>query len=175
MVTEIRNARRGDAQAIAAVHVGSWQVAYQGLLPGGVLASLSVPDRERTWSKIFIDPPLRSAVLLATSNAIVLGFAAVGADQDCAAVSEVGQLYAIYLRPDQWGRGIGTQLHHAAMGRLSGLGFTRARVWVLEGNERAIRFYLRHGWVADGARRIDQGPQGVDLPELRLCRPLPAV
>lgn len=173
-VVEIRDAQPGDAYGIAAVHVETWQVAYQGLLPDSVLAGLSVPDRERTWSKILLDPPPRTAVLLAASEATVVGFVAVGPARDATAVPE-GELYAIYLRPDQQGRGHGAQLHSAAVDRLSALGFTSATLWVLQGNERAIGFYHRQGWAADGARRVDQGPGDVDLPELRLRRVLPAV
>ncbi len=77
-VVEIRDAQPGDAHSIATVHVQSWQVAYHGLLPESVLASLSVPDRERTWLKIFLDPPPRTVVLLATCEAAVVGFVAVG-------------------------------------------------------------------------------------------------
>lgn len=109
--------------------------------------------------------------MLAITNAVV-GFVAVGPDQDTTAGSPAGQLYAIYVRSDQRGRGIGTHLQHAALDRLKALGFTHAVLWVLEGNERAIRFYRRHGWLADGARRIDKGPQDVNLPELRLRRTL---
>jgi hypothetical protein len=73
------------------VHVESWQTAYHGLLPDSVLANPSIPDRERTWPKILVDPPPRTAVLLATSNAFVLGFVAVGVDRDSTAASQHGE------------------------------------------------------------------------------------
>lgn len=174
-MTEIRNAQPGDAHAIAEVQVESWQAAYHGLLPDSVLANLSIPDSERFWSTILVDPPPRTAMLLAISDTIVLGFVTLGPDQDSAAVSGGGQLYAIYLRPDQRGHGIGVQLHNAAMDRLMTLGFRHVVVWVLEGNEPALRFYHRNGWAADGARQIEQGRHGVDLPVLRLRRALPAI
>lgn len=173
-VVEIRDAQPGDAGDIAAVHVESWRIAYRGLLPDDILADLSVPDRERTWRKILADPPPRSAVLLATCGAAVVGFVAVGPGGDHSAGPERGELYAIYLRPDQQRRGIGTQLHNAAIDRLCSLGFTSATLWVLDGNEAAINFYHRNGWAADGTRRVDQGPGAADLPELRLVRPLTA-
>ena len=172
-VAEIRDAKPGDAHGIAAVHVQSWQAAYHGLLPNSILAGLSVPERERAWSEILIDPSPRTAVLLATCDAVVVGFAAVGPSRDATVGAETGELYAIYLQPSQWGRGIGAQLHSAAINRLSALGFEHATLWVLEGNERAIGFYRRKGWAADGARRVDQGPGGVELFELRLRRMLP--
>ncbi|HEX6404261.1 MAG TPA: GNAT family N-acetyltransferase [Pseudonocardiaceae bacterium] len=164
---EIRDAQPSDAGDIAAVRIGSWQVAYRGLLPDHILAELSVPDRERTWRNILTDPPRRTAVLLATYGATVVGFAAVGPDRDSTAAPDRGELYAIYLRPDQQRRGIGTQLHNAAIDRLCDLGYTSASLWVLDGNEAAIGFYHRNGWAADGTRRVDQGPGATDLPELR--------
>ena len=169
-VLEIRDAQPSDAGDIAAVQVGSWQVAYRGLLPDHILAALSVADRERTWRTILVDPPPRTAVLLATCGAAVVGFAAVGPSRDPTAGPERGQLYAIYLRPDHLRRGIGTQLHRAAVDRLRSLGFMSASLWVLDGNKAAIGFYRQNGWVADGTRKVDQGPGGVDLPELRLVR-----
>lgn len=72
-------------------------------------------------------------------------------------------------------RGLGTQLHSAAIERLRSLGFTSAMLWVLDGNEAAIGFYRRNGWAPDGTRRVDQGSGDVDLAELRLVRPLSAV
>lgn len=174
-MTKIRNAQPGDAHAIAAVHVESWQTTYYGLLPDSTLANLSVTDQEKNWRKILIDRTPRTAVLLATSDVDVFGFVALGPARDPTAASEAGELYAIYLRHNQQGRGIGAQLHNSAIDYLRTIGFTHATLWVLEGNERAIRFYHHNGWAVDGARRIDQGPEGVDLPELRLHRTLPAV
>ncbi|HET9257442.1 MAG TPA: GNAT family N-acetyltransferase [Pseudonocardiaceae bacterium] len=171
-MAEIRDAGPGDAFGIAAVHVASWQAAYHGLLPERVLAALSVADRERTWSAILTDPPPRTAVLLSTREEAIVGFAAVGPAGGPVTSSMAGELYAIYLRPDQWERGIGRQLHQAALDRLSALGFQHATLWVLEGNERAINFYQRNGWAADGTRRIDQELGGADLPERRLRRTL---
>ncbi len=47
-------------------------------------------------------------------------------------------------------RGIGTRLHAAALDRLRSRGVTRAGLWVLDTNQRALGFYERHGWTDDG-------------------------
>jgi L-amino acid N-acyltransferase YncA len=99
-------------------------------LPERVLANLSIAGRERTWSTRLADLPPRTAVLLARCDAVVVGFVAVGPGRDSAAAAQAGELYAIYLRPDHWGRGIGIQLHSAAIHRLSILGFTEVTLWV---------------------------------------------
>jgi hypothetical protein len=54
--------------------------------------------------------------------------------------------------------------------RLGGLGYTTATLWVLDGNDRAIDFYRRAGWSADGVTRTDVGPGGAALVELRMRR-----
>ena len=116
---------------------------------------------------------LDSAVAATIAGAIV-GFAATGpplvpADR---ADPTVGDLYALYLAPDVWRRGIGTQLHAAALDRLRSCGFTHAGLWVLETNERALRFYYRHGWTDTGRSQLDRGPGDTELHERRLHRDL---
>lgn len=45
-------------------------------------------------------------------------------------------------------------------------------LWVLHGNDRAARFYERHGWVADGGEKIADAGGAKDLRELRHSRRL---
>lgn len=169
----IRAAGPADAAAVATVNVRSWQAAYRGLMPDHVLAALSVAQRERWWAGLLRDPPPRSVLLVATAGcAGVVGFCGVGASLERAAQGDDGQLYTIYLLQPYWRCGIGTKLHTAALRQLAGLGFRRAELWVLETNTRAIEFYRRVGWLADGARQVERGPGGIELPEVRFRREL---
>jgi GNAT superfamily N-acetyltransferase len=99
----------------------------------------------------------------------VLGFGCTGSAPDDPAT---GQLFAFYLHPDAWGRGHGARLHAGALDRLRRAGFVHARLWVLDGNERALRFYRRQGWVETGRTAVEPGPEGVELRERELTRPL---
>lgn len=170
----IRDAAPADAHGLAAVQAASWRAAYRGLMPDEVLAGLSVPELEQVWfDRLTARPPRTSAVVAIYARQVV-GFAAVGpplvpADR---ADPAVGDLYALYLDPEHWGQGIGTALHAAALARLVAHGFTRAGLWILDGNQRALRFYDRHGWTDTGRTQIDRGPQDVELLERRLDRSL---
>ncbi len=46
------------------------------------------------------------------------------------------------------------ELHDRALDALREEGVQTARLWVLEHNRRARRFYERRGWTADGSTRI---------------------
>jgi GNAT superfamily N-acetyltransferase len=173
-MVEVRNATAADARAIAAVNVASWRAAYRGLMPEDVLSGLSVSDRERFWHDALSAPEPRTSVVVATAARGVIGFAAAGpplvpVDR---ADPTLGDLYALYLDPDSWGRGIATQLHATVLDRLRACGFTSAGLWVLDGNQRALRFYLRHGWTDTGRTQVDRGPGGIELHERRLHRTL---
>ena len=82
-----------------------------------------------------------------------------------------GELFAIYLAEHAAGTGIGATLLERAERQLRDEGFSRATLWVLETNDRARRFYERHGWVWDGTRgehRFDCG----NRPIVRYAREL---
>jgi GNAT superfamily N-acetyltransferase len=67
-------------------------------------------------------------------------------------------LEALYLRPDAWGTGLAVVLHDLAVAELRARGVSEARLWVLERNARARRFYERLGWRADGTSRVVEFP-----------------
>jgi ribosomal protein S18 acetylase RimI-like enzyme len=173
-MAELRDATPADACAIATVLVQSWRAAYRGLLPDDVLAGLSVSDRERFWSDILTARPVHVRIVVAVTGDAIVGFAATGPPlvPDDRTDPTLGDLYALYLDPGVWRRGIGTRLHAAALDRLRSCGFTHAGLWVLDTNERALRFYIRHGWTDTGRTQVDHGPGGTELHERRLRRGL---
>jgi GNAT superfamily N-acetyltransferase len=63
-------------------------------------------------------------------------------------------LDALYVRPEAWGSGAAALLHDDAVHELARRGVPRARLWVLEQNLRARRFYERRGWGQDGSTRV---------------------
>jgi ribosomal protein S18 acetylase RimI-like enzyme len=170
---QIRRATAADAEAIAAVHTRSWQAAYRGLLPQNFLEAMD-PDRPTAyWRRALAqrrNP--REVVLVATEDRdAVLGFVALGPDRDGDPDGDVGEITSMYLDPEHWSTGFGRALMTAALAQLRQGAFTRAVLWVLKGNNRAIRFYERAGWTAAGATKEDE-LGGVPVVELRYRRDL---
>jgi GNAT superfamily N-acetyltransferase len=166
----LRRAVPGDETAVAGVHVRSWQAAYRGLLPDEYLDGLQPEDRAARYT--FGDPnPDRVETVIAVEEAIVRGFATIGPSRD-SDLHGSGELFAIYVDPAAWRRGIGRALMTDARDRLTVHGFTEGLLWVLVGNERAERFYPVDGWLRDGSRRL-QEVHGVMVDEVRYRRALP--
>jgi GNAT superfamily N-acetyltransferase len=63
-------------------------------------------------------------------------------------------LEGLYVVPTAWGTGVADALHDDAVEALRAGGVSTGRLWVLEHNARARRFYERHGWRADGTTRV---------------------
>jgi len=155
--------------AVARVHVRSWQVAYRTLLPDDCLDQLRPEDRAQKYDFATLDP-LKPRTIVAAEEGLIHGFATTAPSRD-PDLQHHGELCALYVDPDKWGRGIGAALIAGARASLSGLGFRNAFLWVLAGNVRAERFYGIDRWVPDGHRRTDS-VWGVTVNEIRYQREL---
>ena len=80
----------------------------------------------------------------------VVGFAVYGPSRD-EDLKDAGEVVAIYVLSEYYDRKIGYRLMNEAISRLSE--FDTIFVWVLEKNERAIRFYHRYGFEFDGSKK----------------------
>jgi ribosomal protein S18 acetylase RimI-like enzyme len=109
--------------------------------------------------------------LVALLDAAICGFATTGPSRDEDA-ADAGEMYALYVDPQYWGRGIGRSLIAEARTQLSRQGLGKAVLWVLAGNERAQRFYRADGWQSDGHRRQEY-VWGAQADEVRFRRGLP--
>lgn len=152
----IREATVSDAEGIAQIHVTSWQSAYRGQIPDTYLDSLSVEKRTALWKQILGEKQSTGRVLVAEEEGQLTGFMSVGPSHEKDTTPEVGKLHAIYLAPSRMGQGIGTALMEAGLTALRDMGFAEAILWVLTSNEKARRFYEKHGWSADGHTLIDE-------------------
>ncbi|WP_231445848.1 GNAT family N-acetyltransferase [Brevibacterium zhoupengii] len=151
----VRRARVDDAAQIAEVHIAAWTAAYRGIMADEILDSLNLDRQTTGWARNLGEEsnPMSTLVALEPAEDRVLGFGGVCPPRDSAEVlgrlpdtAGLGQLAAINLHPDAFGTGAGADLLHALEEELRAMGFTRAYLMVAEGNERAMRFYAKHGW-----------------------------
>jgi ribosomal protein S18 acetylase RimI-like enzyme len=159
----VRLATIEDAEAIAAIHVCGWQIAYEGIVPTQFLASLSTQERANMWRTAILEQD--GAVLLAVAPHGEVGFISFGPSRDKDG-KENAEVYAIYVLPQFWHQGIGRELLDEAERRLEDQHFIAFTLWVLEKNARARRFYEARGFRLDASRK-DETIGGLLLTELR--------
>ena len=157
----VRPARPEDAAAVAAVHVRTWQAAYDHVFGAERLAVLDeqLPARVERWERLLRE---ESGVWVAEDDARIVGFVGWGGSRDAGGE---GELYSIYVLPEAWGSGAGRALLAVAREALQA-GYPESILWVLEDNPRARRFYEREGWELDGGRKTDTF-LGVEVAEVR--------
>ena len=133
----VRAATLDDVPELARVHTESSLVAYEGIAPPD-------PDglarRARNWRNVIEQPQYDAFV--AEDDGLVIGVLSVGASEQ---EEGAGELYAIYVHPEHWGRGAGQALLDTAHEVLSA-SYEEAVLTVLVANPRARRFYERNDW-----------------------------
>lgn len=147
----IRPAVPEDAPEIARIHVETWRTAYGGIIPASFLASLSLENRKAMWTRALAEG--RSILLVDAEEERMTGWVSAGPSRDASHPSE-SEIYALYVLPSHWGRGIGHRLSQAVEAALPPS--QPISLWVLAGNERAIRFYERAGYVFDGRTKEER-------------------
>ncbi len=141
------------------VHCTAWQEAYRGIVSDRYLDSMTV---EATTARARRFP---ENTLVAKDGEKVVGFAVYGASRD-EDLPGAGEVVAIYVLSAYYGRGIGYRLMNEAFSRLRE--YDAVLVWVLEKNDRAIRFYHRYGFEFDGCRK--QWNLGTPVSIVRMIR-----
>ncbi|MGY4638293.1 N-acetyltransferase family protein [Pseudomonas sp. TE24901] len=169
----IRKALVSDANAIAQVHIRSWQEAYRDLMPADYLSALdtTLARRESLWVRSIESG--ESGVWVAERDQQVVGWVSVGDSRDDDAEVNTGEVMAIYVLAGYWQTGVGRALWNVGVQHLRQQGFTRVTLWVLALNERAIQFYRNVGCVEEPGSERNLIRGGVSLAEVRYGLLLP--
>ena len=99
------------------------------------------------------DPAL-GFILLAWVNQSAVGLAYAASHLSDEHGGVVGWLEEIYARPEARGRGIGAALLAAVIERGQKLGWRALELEVVEGHERAVPLYQRHGFQRNARTRF---------------------
>lgn len=115
------------------------------------------------------------AVLIARDGGRIVGYAilirGIRGDADvtrAVTVEPAVELSKMYVLPDAHGAGVSTALMTAALDRARGLGAAAVWLGVNQENQRAQRFYAKHGFVVTGTKTFQLG-EGVESDYVMVC------
>lgn len=142
----MREARRGDVDALAQLWHEGWQEAHAPILP----AELA---RFRTL------PSFRSRLEAGLHDVRVMGEAG---DPLGFCMLKDDELYQLYVAPAARGSGVAVSLLSDGERRLAARGVSTAWLACAIGNDRAARFYEKNGWRRVGTRAYEiPTPEGI--------------
>ncbi|UPV76604.1 GNAT family N-acetyltransferase (plasmid) [Halorussus limi] len=153
-MVSVEAARTAHADGIGRVCAASWRDAYADLLPDEyVEANLRTfyrPERLADEIEERRDEPGGWLVALAADeNAKAASQTVVGVVRDDRPEAGVGEVSALYVRPDRQGEGVGTRLLERLTERQREAGVTDQSVSVFAGHDEAVDFYESKGFAAD--------------------------
>ena len=138
------------------VHWQTWREAYDDLLPAEFQETMTL-EKCRFFSQKYPEN-----TLIAMDGKKVVGFISYGNYRD--ETIQAGEIIALYVLKDYYGKGVSKQLMHAAFVALDQ--FSEIYLWVLKDNKRAIAFYQKMGFTFDGQEQILE--LGKPVKELRM-------
>lgn len=158
-MTGIRPARPEDAKIIAGIEMDTWRATYPGMLPDSVLVGMSERRLTASWSGLLRRWP-RDVLVAVDPREGTVGFGHCG-PQRGVAMDYAGEIFTLYVTPDQQGKGIGRRLLLALFARLHDTGHDSALVWVIQANPARF-FYERLGGRQIAHRPIPVGGQPIE-------------
>ena len=152
MAFVIRKAEMADAYNIATVHVLSWESAYRNIMPDDYLNNLSIDRRAENFKKNIVEHKEKAWFFVAENDGKIIGNICLGNSRDDDK-PQAGEIIAIYLLEEFWGKGYGRKMMKYAVDMLKSRGYGDIILWVLEENDRARRFYEKCGFALDGSKK----------------------
>lgn len=139
----VRGAVVTDLPAIGELYAAAWKAGYKGLLSQKYLDELTSDwYKDRPW---FID----SGSFVVTAGERIVGHCHARAANE-PEWRGWGEIHTLYVHPEYWRTGYGSAVFKRAEEWLYERGFDEVYLYVLEGNERAERFYRAQGFFPNG-------------------------
>lgn len=157
-----------DALDMSLIHKKSWTEAYKDLLPSEYLAKFSDSHWVALFERVLPDPSTRAWLLRVDGEPVACAFVSPSRYQGYQGELE---LQSIYCLPEYRSNGYGRILLEHVISYAEQSMFSTVCAWVLQGNDRAISFYRRMGFVENGST-MDCVIDGREVVELRFIKPI---
>lgn len=170
-------------RAMSLIHALGWRDTYVGYVPDDYMAREITNER---WVPFFREDHVtgrcrglllyRDSTPVACVNYGPARTKNLNAGQPSSFPNDAyqgwGEIISFYTHPAERGKGYGGLLFEEAVNRLKAAGHQNAFVFVLRENEKARRFYARHGFAWDGTHADIPFPPDAVCVDLRYVKHL---
>lgn len=163
----IRLAKPEDAPDMAEIHARSWEAAYKDIIPMEYIKEKNT-TRPALYQRIITNDNTKDYVIQV--NGKTAGIMGVAPARDNDVDDDFYELRGIYLHPDFYRQGIGTQALDFAFDKARKLGKKFMIVWVFAENGNAVKFYEKCGFTAEN--RFDTRDLGKIIKCMRMKKDL---
>lgn len=167
---KVRPATLRDAKAIAELQNQSIREVYRSMEGDTQVPFMPVERRQAYWREAieFAEPQVQVAV----DDDKIVGFVGFDRSRDKGTPPTMGEVWALFVAPSHWSRGVGQSLWEAAREGLLEEGCSNVSVWVTSANERAMHFFEANGFVREQETHRTVVVGVAKIEEQRLRRPL---
>lgn len=149
-----------DALEMARLIIAAWQQTYKGLIDDEFLKNMKEEESKKRWEQEIYE---NKNVLVYKENNEILG---VIKYEEAESEKGCGEVYVLYVKPEEKRKGIGTKLFNTAEQELLKCGYKKMLVWCLNGNKIGENFYLKSGGEVKEKRMYTLN--GLELEENKL-------
>ncbi len=170
-------------RAMSLIHALGWRDTYQGYVPDGYMAREITDERWVGQFREDFETRRCHGLLLYRGDVPVacINYGPARTENLNAGTASTfpneayqgwGEIVSFYTHPRERGKGYGGMLFEEAVRRLKSAGFQNVFVFVLRENEKARRFYTRHGFSWDGTHADIPFPPDAVCVDLRYTKHL---
>ena len=156
----IRLAIPADSQDMAEVVMSSWEIAYKDILSVDYIHEKNASRLEQ-FKRNITNENNDQYVIQIDGKTIGIMKIALPADDDLD--DTFYEVHYIYLHPDYFRRGIGTQAIKFAFDKAHELGKMHVSIWVFSENTNTIKFYEKCGFKRDGKTAMQDRGKPVEI------------
>ncbi|WP_116090896.1 GNAT family N-acetyltransferase [Sphingomonas crusticola] len=166
----VRRAGPDDAAALALVGGATFLETFAGLLDGAAIVAHCAREHKEAAYRAYLAGGAAAWLAETDEGRAPIGFALVAQPALPGAQPGDLELKRIYTLSRFHGRGLGKALIDAALTHARDQAAARLLLGVYKGNDRALAFYARHGFVPIAERMFDVG--GKSYADQVLAKPL---
>lgn len=153
MKIKIRKIKPGDEAIVSRIQIESWKSAFAGILSQKELERNTDFENVKSMYENVLKKDLAQGwILLIDDEPHCIAFWGKSREVD---LSDYAELICIHSLQNRWSKGYGSMMLEKILDEMRMAGYKNAMLWVFKENNRARKFYEKHGFrISDKIKQL---------------------